>query len=195
MTSLYGQNQRQLLWEASIYNTIRLELPFAHTVVVSTTLNNRIQIDYKTEGEYQNHLILKAKTIGESLVLKEQQGPNYEAFHDKLSAHKVWASTLKLLLPEGLKVQLSAQMATLDFLGNFSGLAVQLNEGAIELKGQEIPGNIQTNNAHIRLQKPKHKVFASSKYGTIKGPFSPLDQSRLSITSVEGNISLISDRK
>ncbi len=193
--SLYGQNQHKLLWEAVAFDLISLELPFANTIVVSTSHDNSIALAYQTEGEYKNHLVLRSFQKGTTLHLVEQKGPSFNAFHDKLSAHKVWASTLKLFLPERFNLQLEAQNARLDIQGNFSTLSLQLYEGEIILKGQEIHGDITTNKADVTLFGEHLKAHAQSKYGTINGPFSPADQSQLKLISVEGNISLISQRK
>ena len=192
---LYGQNQHQLLWDAAAFDQIKLELPFANTIVVSTSLDDNIVLEYQTEGEYKNHLIIRSFQIGKSLQLVEQKGPSFNAFHDKLSAHKVWASTLKLFLPEYFKLQLKAQNARLEMKGNFNDLSLNLHEGKVVLKGKEIRGNIETHKAGVYLIGKNLKASAQSKYGTIDGPFSPADQNQLKITSVEGNISLVSERK
>ena len=195
MSNLYGQNQHKLFWEAAGFDLIALELPFANTIVVSTSLDNSIALDYQTEGEYKNHLVMQSFQMGKSLQLVEQKGPSFNAFHDKLSAHKVWASTLKLFLPEHFKLQLKVQNARLEINGNFSNLSLKLHEGEVILKGQDISGNIETHNAGVRLFGDSHKASAQSKYGSIYGPFNQADQSQLHITSVKGNISLISQRK
>ncbi|MEL0274501.1 MAG: hypothetical protein VW943_01065 [Flavobacteriaceae bacterium] len=195
MSNLYGQNQHKLFWEAAGFDLISLELPFANTIVVSTSLDNSIALDYQTEGEYKNHLVMRSFQMGKSLQLVEQKGPSFNAFHDKLSAHKVWASTLKLFLPEHFKLQLKVQNARLEINGNFSNLSLKIHEGEVILKGQDISGNIETHNAGVRLFGDSHKASAQSKYGSIYGPFKQADQSQLHITSVKGNISLISQRK
>lgn len=195
MSNLYGQNQHKLFWEAARFDLISLELPFANTIVVSTSLDNSIALDYQTEGEYKNHLVMRSFQMGKSLQLVEQKGPSFNAFHDKLSAHKVWASTLKLFLPEHFKLQLKVQNARLEINGNFSNLSLKLHEGEVILKGQDISGNIETHNAGVRLFGDSHKASAQSKYGSIYGPFNQADQSQLHITSVKGNISVISQRK
>lgn len=195
MSNLYGQNQHKLLWEATGFDLISLELPFANTIVVSTSQDNTIALDYQTEGEYKNHLVMRSFQMGKSLQLVEQKGPSFNAFHDKLSAHKVWASTLKLFLPEYFKLQLEAQNARLEIKGNFSNLSLKLHEGEVVLKGQDIRGNIETHNAGVRLFGDNHKAAAQSKYGSIYGDFNQTDKSQLHITSVKGNISLISQRK
>ena len=195
MSNLYGQNQHKLFWEAAGIDLISLELPFANTIVVSTSLDNSIALYYQTEGEYKNHLVMRSFQMGKSLQLVEQKGPSFNAFHDKLSAHKVWASTLKLFLPEHFKLQLKVHNARLEINGNFSNLSLKLHEGEVILKGQDISGNIETHNAGVRLFGDSHKASAQSKYGSIYGPFNQADQSQLHITSVKGNISLISQRK
>ena len=195
MSNLYGQNQHQLLWEATRFDLVSLELPFVNTVVVSTSLDNTITLDYETEGEYKNHLVMRSFQMGKSLQLVEQKGPSFNAFHDKLSAHKVWASTLKLFLPEYFKLQLEAQNARLEINGNFSTLSLKLLEGDVVVKGQDISGNIETHNADVSLFGNSHKATAQSKYGSIYGPFNQRDQNQLHIISVKGNISLISHRK
>ena len=193
--SLYGQNQHKLLWEADAFDLISLELPFANTVVVSTSLDNTIVLEYQTEGEYKNHLVLRSFQVGKTLQLVEQKGPSFNAFHDKLSAHKVWASTLKLLLPDHFSLKLIAQNSRLDIQGNYNALNLQLYEGEIMLKGQKITGEVKTNKADIRLFGDSHKAHAQSKYGTIIGPFGPAYQSELKLSSNEGNISFVSQRK
>ena len=141
--SLYGQNQHKLLWEADAFDLICLELPFANTVVVSTTLDNTIALEYQTEGEYKNHLVLRTFQVGKTLQVVEQKGPSFNAFNDKLSAHKVWASTLKLFLPDHFNLQLEAQNSLLEIQGNFNALSLQLYEGEILLKGQKITGEVK----------------------------------------------------
>ena len=193
--SLYGQNQHKLLWEADAFDLICLELPFANTVVVSTTQDNTIALEYQTEGEYKNHLVLRTFQVGKTLQVVEQKGPSFNAFNDKLSAHKVWASTLKLFLPDHFNLQLEAQNSRLDIQGNFNALKLQLYEGDIMIKGQKITGEVKTNKADIHLFGGSHKAHAISKYGIISGPFIPANQSELKLSSTEGNISFISQRK
>lgn len=193
--SLYGQNQHKLLWEADAFDLICLELPFANTVVVSTTLDNTIALEYQTEGEYKNHLVLRTFQVGKTLQVVEQKGPSFNAFNDKLSAHKVWVSTLKLFLPDHFNLQLEAQNSRLDIQGNFNALKLQLYEGDIMIKGQKITGEVKTNKADIHLFGGSHKAHAISKYGIISGPFIPANQSELKLSSTEGNISFISQRK
>jgi hypothetical protein len=193
--SLYGQNQHKLLWEADAFDLICLELPFANTVVVSTSLDNTIALEYQTEGEYKNHLVLRTFQVGKTLQVVEQKGPSFNAFNDKLSAQKVWVSTLKLFLPDHFNLQLEAQNARLDIQGNFNPLNLQLYEGDIMIKGQKITGEVKTNKADIHLFGESHKAHAISKYGIISGPFIPANQSELKLSSTEGNISFISQRK
>lgn len=193
--NLYGQNQHKLLWQASAFDKISLNLPFANTIVISTTLDDSIAVDYQTEGEYKNHLVLQSYHQGKSLQLSEQKGPSFQAFHDKLSAHKIWASTLTLYLPAFFQLDLKAQNARIDIRGNYAFISLELNEGEISLRGKAISGQIQTHKADVNLWKGEYKAFASSKHGIITGPFSPLDKSLLKINSVAGNISLISQRK
>jgi hypothetical protein len=183
------------LWEADAFDLICLELPFANTVVVSTTLDNTIALEYQTEGEYKNHLVLRTFQVGKTLQVVEQKGPSFNAFNDKLSAHKVWASTLKLFLPDHFNLQLEAQNSRLDIQGNFNALKLQLYEGDIMIKGQKITGEVKTNKADIHLFGGSHKAHAISKYGIISGPFIPANQSELKLSSTEGNISFISQRK
>ena len=98
-------------------------------------------------------------------------------------------------MPEYFKLQLEAQNARLEINGNFSNLSLKLHEGEVVVKGQDISGNIETLNAEVRLFGNSYKASAKSKYGSIYGPFNRRDQNQLHITSVKGNISLISQRK
>ena len=193
--NLYGQNQHSRLWNADAFDSIKLELPFASSIVVSLSFDHNISLEYQTEGEYKNHLVLRSFQVGKTLQLVEQKGPSFNALHDKLSAHKVWASTLKLFLPNNFDLSLKAQNSHVDIQGNFHGLKLELYEGEIFLKGQKIIGEVKANKADIHLYGENHKAHAFSKYGQTHGPFSPADQSRLKLSSVEGNIFFISQRK
>lgn len=194
-SKLYGQNQRNLVWDATAFDAIRLELPYANTVIVSTTSTQEIALQYLSEGEYQNHLVLRSKQQGPILELKEQQAPSFKNYHDKLSAHKVWASQLQLLLPQRLSLQLDAQIAQLIIKGNLSQLSLMLNEGSITITGTRIKGDIKTLRADVALNGQTLSTHAISQYGERSGTFHPLEQSELKIESVEGNISLLSARK
>jgi len=193
--NLYGQNQDNRLWNGDAFDSINLELPFASSIVVSLSHDNNIALEYRTEGEYKNHLVLRSFQVGKTLQLVEHKGPSFNALHDKLSAHKVWASTLKLFLPNDFDLSLKAQNSHIDIQGNFHALKLELNEGKIFLKGQKILGEVKANKADIHLFGENHKAHALSKYGLTRGPFSPEDQSQLKLSSVEGNIFFISQRK
>lgn len=192
---LNAQNKRNLVWEANAFKAISIELPLANTIVVSTTNSPQIKVEYLSEGEYQDHLVLRVNEEEQGLQLVEQQAPSFKNHHDKLSAHKVWASSLKILLPEGLPLQLKADNAQLNLRGNFTQLFVFLREGSLDITGQKINGKLETQKADVTLYGQKTLTHISSKYGTVSGLNSPLDQSELIIQSVEGNISLLSHRK
>ncbi len=75
---LNAQNKRNLVWEATAFKALSIELPFANTIVVSTTKKPQIKVEYLSEGEYQDHLVLRVKEEEQDLQLVEQQAPSFK---------------------------------------------------------------------------------------------------------------------
>lgn len=184
-----------MIWNAVELEGVHLDLPITSSLNVYSWEENVIKTHYFTEGEYQNSVVFNGVIRGNQLYLKEQIAPTYEAFHDKLSAHKVFATQLDIYIPENTFLQLKAQNCQVKINGNFQKIAIEINEGKVQTDATFINGKIKTDTADVFLNGLENSVFASTKKGRIEGDFDLEKNATLSITSRDGNISNISHRK
>jgi len=170
-------------------------LPFANTITVQATTTNFVEVIHSTEGEYQKDVVLRYFIDGKTIRLEEQLSPSFTPFHDKLSAHKVMASTFEIHYPEQLVFGIKAGTAKMMLKGIFTKLNIQLEDGLIELKSPFSSGRIRTNTAHINVTGLQNGVSAKTTKGEISGQNSPKEQAALLLESKRGNIFINSNRK
>jgi len=194
-TPLLGQNSVVQSWPANEISSLQLQLPYANRIEIIGESRTTIEAEYLAEGEYQNDLRLNALLQKEQLILTEQLSPSFNPYHDKLSAHKVMASTLKLTVPEKIALSLAVENAQTLLIGIIKQLEVKQNEGNVSLESAALEGQIWTNKANIQLDDTLQGVFAASKKGKLVGGFTSKEKARLLLYSNSGNISRLSKRK
>ena len=129
ITAVFGQQQQKYRWEVDALAHISLSLPFANAISVSTAKTNFVEVVYTTEGEYQKETLLSHFVDKKTVRLKEQLNPVFTPFKDKLSAHKVMATTLEISYPEQSSLSLTAGTAKIVLEGLFPKFNIQLEEG------------------------------------------------------------------
>jgi len=150
---------------------------------------------YTTEGEYQKETLLSHFVDKKTVRLKEQLNPVFTPFKDKLSAHKVMATTLEISYPEQSSLSLTAGTAKIVLEGIFPMFNIQLEEESLHLNSFFSRGKVKTNSAHIYVEKIKNPVFAHSKEGEINGKTTTKQKATLVLESKRGNIFINSNRK
>lgn len=194
-TPLLGQNSVVQSWPANEISSLQLQLPYANSIEVIGESRTTIVAEYLAEGEYQNALRLNAILQKEQLILTEQLSPSFNPYHDKLSAHKVMASTLKLKVPKKIALSLAVENAQTQLTGKIKQLELKQNEGNVLMKNAAIEGQVWANKANIQLDDTLQGVFAASKKGNVVGGFTSKEKARLLLYSNSGNISRLSKRK
>ena len=194
-TPLLGQNSVVQSWPANEISSLQLQLPYANSIEVIGESRTTIVAEYLAEGEYQNDLRLNAEIQKEQLILTEQLSPSFNPYNDKLSAHKVMASTLKLKVPEKIALSLAVENAQTQLTGKIKQLELKQNEGNVLMKNAAIEGQVWANKANIQLDDTLQGVFAASKKGNVVGGFTSKEKARLLLYSNSGNISRLSKRK
>lgn len=194
-TPLLGQNSVLQSWSANEISALQLQLSYANRIEIIGETRTTIEAEYLAEGEYQNDLRLSAVLQKKQLILTEQLSPSFNPYHDKLSAHKVMASTLKLKVPEKIALSLAVENAKTKLTGIIKQLELKQNEGNVSLVNAAIEGKVWTNKANLQLDDTIQGVFAASKKGNVVGGFTSMEKSRLLLYSNSGNISRLSKRK
>jgi len=195
ITAVFGQQQQKYRWEVDALAHISLSLPFANAISVRTAKTNFVEVVYTTEGEYQKETLLSHFVDKKIVRLKEQLNPVFTPFKDKLSAHKVMATTLEISYPEQSSLSLTAGTAKIVLEGLFPKFNIQLEEGSLHLNSSFSRGKVKTNSAHIYVEKIKNPVFAHSKEGEINGKTTTKQKATLFLESKRGNIFINSNRK
>ena len=194
-TPLLGQNSVVQSWAAKEISSLQLQLPYANRIEIIGESRTTIETEYLAEGEYQNDLRLNAVLKKNELILTEQLSPSFNPYHDKLSAHKVMASTLKLKIPENIALRLAVENAQAQLTGKIKQLEFKQNEGNVILEKAALEGQVLTNKANIQLDNTIQEVYAFSKKGKVTGTFTLMKNARLLLNSNSGNISRLSKRK
>ena len=105
-TTLSGQNSTIQSWPRDEVHALELVLPFANHVEIIGENRSSIQIEYLTEGEYKDDLRLKSTLQMEGLIVNELLSPGFNPQQDKLSAHKVMASSFRLKVPDFVRLSI-----------------------------------------------------------------------------------------
>lgn len=166
-------------------------LPFVHALVVSSTVENEISVSYQSEGEYQGQIQLNKMLLNRHLLLNEQRGLEFPFFHDKLSAHKVIATSLTLHLPVSLPIDLTLENAKVVISGAFQNFYLSLKEGEVIINSPSLVGKIETKFAAIKGEALKSKAIINPSLKEEKGPL----EKTLVLKSLHGKISTNSNRK
>lgn len=152
-----AQNSLQTQWSTQGLEQLVVSLPHASSIQVFAHEKKQISVQYRAEGEYQNRLRLGTKVNNNQLVLSESRAPGFAPFHDKLSAHKVLASTLKIGLPKDFPIRLKAANAIVDLDGNLHRIDLEVLEGEVHLNASHVYGSIRTQSAPIFATQLKEK--------------------------------------
>ena len=187
---LAGQNIQWKNWETTALTQLELHLPYASKISITTSSEQFIRVLYRAEGEYQNDFLLQKKREGKRLIVKEIPAPQKLFYNDKLSAHKVVATQVELVLPESLALQLFAQEAMLFWEGNHPEIALELRRGKAVIKAERLQGKIKTAKADVVLYGLEGSVEIKCGSGRCINNHAKDESKLLEISSSQGDIVL-----
>ena len=120
-----------------------------------------------------------------TLIITETTNPLVSGYNDKLSAHKVFASTLSLFLPQNLSLRVKAKSASMEVNGGFYEVSLFLEEGKLILNSPYMKGTVTTRSADVEWHGLQQNFSAMSKFGDVIGaPVSQKDSPFISVLSV-----------
>lgn len=155
---------------------------------LGTTPTQEVVVQADMEGEYQNDVFIEMETIGNSLRIGTNFAPNFERPNDKLSAHKVLSIRLNVLLPEWLKVSLSAVDCQVATTGNYRELQIMLSGGGCSLQHQAEQTLVNTISGFIEAKVISGQINAHSGFGEVNLEKVPNGDAIYSLKSTRGNI-------
>ena len=168
-----------------------LDFDAVFNIKLSTSTDNEIIINSISEGEYANHFILTKKLENNSYYISGDIGFTFPDNQDKLSAHKVHAISLDIVIPKYLQTEITSDIANFSIQGDFKSLSTNSQSGNCYLSKVTGQFVIKTINGNINLITNYAKVDSSSKTGVINQDELIYGNSNFVLKTSKGNINIV----
>ncbi|GAA4116608.1 hypothetical protein GCM10022393_17330 [Aquimarina addita] len=134
---------------------------------ITNTSENRIIINSVAEGEHQNRILIKAHRDNNSIHIVDDLQPFSTNYNDKLDAHKVIASKMKIEIPAHITVHVQSSIANVNIQARFKNLLIALTSGNCMLNSFIGNATINSTKGAITLFTKNATVSAYSKSGNV----------------------------
>jgi len=142
------------------------------------------------EGEYADAIKLHTEVIQNTLKVRASIREGFHIPNDKLSAHKVFATQLSLILPKNLHVRIESHLSNLKIEGSFPFLSALLYEGNCYFEKFKGTATITSNKGSIYGKTAAAILQVDSKNGTVVLPKKLPKGNPLILKTVQGNIEI-----
>lgn len=186
--SAQAQKETEQVLDVENIEKILLQSDEIYKVTVRTAPVQKISIKSRADGEYFNNISLDAEVAGERLILKSRFREILQSGFDKLSAHKVFAMEVELLIPEGLEVEINSNVASVYLSGYYDRVFVQLKGGSCYLNDFTGDAVINTFDGNITVDTSAAIIEAESRHGKVEIPIISSGIHSISLHSINGNI-------
>lgn len=150
-------------WDMESLDHVALVLPYASAISLSNRLDNTLVISYQTDGELQDQMGLRSQSENRELLLTEFRNPLLSNPADKLSAHKVIASSIQIQAPSFLTIELNIKQGQLKVQGHYETLNIQIQTGSCHLDLQKTKGHLKTQSALVEIIHQEMQLQAESQ--------------------------------
>jgi hypothetical protein len=167
ITSVCAQKSTEKIWNADVIKTIVIDGENVFNITVSNSPSNTILLKVKIEGEHANQLVMVDSIVNKQLYISSSFQPLFVKDNDKLSAHKVMSVEYQLLVPKNIKLEIKSNIGSVDLVGTYPSVFIELNQGNCNLKQFLGKASINTVNGDINIETDHAKVEAFTKTGQI----------------------------
>lgn len=157
---------------------------------VEAVPSDQVVVRAEMEGEYQGDVLVQTETLGNTLHISTVPSPAFQWPNDKLGAHKVLSIRLHVSLPEFQQVRINGAFASLSTQGRFREVDIHLQDGQCELRHQSETTRVTTDAADIYAWVSEGVVETSSRHGRVEVDSLPPGDSRLSLRTRHGDITV-----
>ncbi|MHA7056694.1 hypothetical protein ACWGOQ_0005700 [Aquimarina sp. M1] len=186
---LSGQSTFDKSIDATNLSEVYIFVDNTFQIEIINTTKNKVIVQARSEGEYQNDILIYAKRKENTLTIRDGIQPFSENHNDKLSAHKVIVLKIKIQVPHHLKVTVQSRIASLKLSGEIKSLFVELNSGDCSLHHFVGNATVNTLGGNILVNTQNAIVNASTKSGILyKEEIYGLHQ--IALKSISGNINV-----
>ncbi len=167
------------LWPTAAQNTLNKEINAEvnalqingdqiFNIEIRTADTKSICIEAVIEGEYKDGLVLVAEVEGDNLNIDLVKSPLFRDANDKLSAHKVIAAKLSIVLPKHKTINLVSDIANVVMEGQFKALQMKLARGNFEAVATTESAVIDCVDGNINVQTEFTSKVTEDKSQLIK---------------------------
>lgn len=188
--SVNAQKRTLEVIDAAGIEAIHISSDEIFKITLSTGAGKEIKIRSVTDGEYYDDISLQTHIEGSILKLESQYQEILQSGFDKLSAHKVLSMEIELEIPEGMRVDISSNVATVHGKGKYDKLFIQLKSGSCYLSEFLGDAVINTFEGNVIVKTGNAKVEATSRHGLVHVQSDNYGKHKIAITSINGNISV-----
>lgn len=161
-------------------------------VRINAAFTDQITVNTIIEGETFASTLVNSKIENGVLKITTGKTPDYIPFNDKLSAHKVMAIELEIVVPIGLDIWVYSTLASLDTYGELGQVRVDLGRGHFKGEGFRFRESAQINtiSGSVSIELEAARIEANSRNGTVSIATTINPGLPLAIETIDGNISL-----
>ncbi len=189
--SSYAQKDTSQIIDAKEIDQIYIDTDEVFKINLKTISGDQIKISSHADGEYFNDISLEYEQKGNVLNISSQFRKILQSGFDKLSAHKVFALEITMEIPEGLQVFIKSNIASVEAIGAFEYIQVQLNSGHCNLISFSGNALINTFTGAISIETTDATVIASSRNGSVSIPPDIPGTHQINATSINGDIRVV----
>jgi len=172
-------------------NLLQIDAGQCYSVELETAAVDVMEVEATMEGEYGSDILLNLGEEGSTTRIEAGVQPFFNLPDDKLSAHKVIAISLKILLPQNRSVQIYGRSATIAARGRYEKLHIILDSGGCSLFDVSRLVEVSTRTADIYVESPGATILAKSRYGVVNSNLIPAGDARYRLRTISGDIRLI----
>ena len=134
----YSQNDSRNIFNSSIkgndFEVVDIVFDTYVALEIGNSTDGKVHLFEEENGEYKNAIQVRSTIENDSLKLRNTMSLSFDFPQDKLSAHKVINTSLKLLIPEGKKVIINVREAAVLCEGSFESIYVNQLSGTCKFK-------------------------------------------------------------
>ena len=193
-TFIYGQKGVEKLLEDPSLTQIFIDAAQFSSLQLSSKVTKTLSVKAHLEGEYSEHQLLSFVRKGNTLFISPNFSDDFKLPNDKLGAHKVFAIDVRAEIPEHMEVIVSGGTLQLTASGNYKKLQIRLNEGYCGLEKLAGTVSVFTTSAPIFLKQSSGQLTAQSTYGQVFLEPIQMGPAIINLSSVSGDIRLLSQQ-
>ncbi len=187
---IFGQKIVQKTVVKPNIKSVQIDVSKCYTLNITTANTNEMHIEATFDGEYQKDLLLVIDEQKSSIMVDTKFQPSFIHPNDKLSAHKVIAIDLKMVLPENLNITAYGTSCDITATGKYKNLKLVASEGDCFLVNVSKNVEVTTQQGNISISAKSGTFILENKFGFIQKDNIPKGNNLFNLTTTSGNINL-----